>query len=77
MVDMNASAKNLLSQAILLPAEERAALADELIESLGVTTAAHDAIWLREAEARLAAYHRGEIEAIDADVVFSAHEKSA
>lgn len=58
-----------------LPAEERAALADELIESLGVTTSVHDAIWLREAQARLAAYDRGELEAIDADEVFSAHEK--
>ena len=74
---MNASAKSLLRQAIELPANERAALADELLESLAVVDAKLDSIWLGEAQARLAAYRDGKIEAIDAEIIFSAHEKGA
>ncbi|NCT67018.1 MAG: addiction module protein [Rhodanobacteraceae bacterium] len=68
---MSESAKNLLLQAIRLPAADRAGLADELLESLHAPDAAIDAAWLREAEARMAAFHRGELEAIDAGQVFA------
>ena len=61
----------LLQQAIELSAEERAALADELIESLGVADSALDAIWLCEAQDRLAAYRNGELQAFDAEVVLA------
>ena len=67
---MTAAAKTILQQAIQLPAGERAVLADELIESLAVVDPALDAIWLREAQARLAAYRNGELESVDADAVF-------
>jgi putative addiction module component (TIGR02574 family) len=68
---MVALAKTILQQAIQLPADERAVLADELIESLAVVDPALDAIWLREAQARLAAYRNGELQAVDAEVVFA------
>lgn len=68
---MTESAKDLLRQAIRLPAAERAGLADELLESLHVSDAAVDAVWLREAETRMAAFGRGEFEAVDARQVFA------
>lgn len=63
--------KVLLQQAIELSVEERAALADELIESLGVADPALDASWLHEAQDRLAAYRKGELQAFDAEVVLA------
>ncbi len=68
---MNASAKSILRQAIQLPAIERAGLVDELFESLHETEASIDALWLREAEGRLAAYRAGELDSADARDVFS------
>ena len=68
---MTALAKNILQQAIQLPAGERAILADELIESLAVVDPALDAIWLREAQSRLTAYRNGELQAVDAEAVFA------
>jgi hypothetical protein len=61
----------LLRAAMELPAPDRAALADGLIESLDRPDPAHDALWLKEAEDRLAAYRRGELGAIDASQVFA------
>lgn len=74
---MSALAKTILQQAIQLPAGERAVLADELIESLGVSDAVLDAMWLREAQSRLAAYRSGELQAIDAEIVFAELGKPA
>ena len=74
---MTAPAKTILQQAIQLPAGERAALADELIESLGLGDVALDAIWLREAQSRLAAYRGGELQAVDAETVFAELGKRA
>lgn len=68
---MASSAQHLLQQAIRLSANERAGLADELIESLHEADAATDAAWLREAQARLAAYRAGEIDVVDAQQVFA------
>ncbi len=61
---------SLLSQALQLPATERAALVDELIGSLDKPDPTLDALWLREAQSRLAAYRAGDLEAIDAEIVF-------
>lgn len=68
---MAASALNLLQQAIRLPANERAGLADELLESLHEVDAAAESAWLQEAQARLAAYRAGDIDAVDAPQVFA------
>ena len=68
---MTASVKHLLEQAIQLPPAERAGLADELFESLHKPDAAIDALWLREAQNRIAAYRSGELDAVDAKQVFA------
>jgi putative addiction module component (TIGR02574 family) len=67
---MAASAKSVLEQALKLPANDRAALVDNLILSLDKPDPTLDAQWLKEAEDRLAAYRSGELEAIDAQQVF-------
>jgi putative addiction module component (TIGR02574 family) len=68
---MSASAETLLRQALQLPPIDRAALVESLIISLDKPDSELDAIWLKEAESRMAAYRAGEIEAIDADEVFA------
>ncbi|MBN8728483.1 MAG: addiction module protein [Xanthomonadales bacterium] len=74
---MSESARELLHQAIQLPAHERAVLADELLASLGSKDSAIDAAWLKEAESRLAAWQRGDVEALDATEVFAELGKPA
>jgi len=68
---MVASTETLLRQALELPANDRAALVDGLIVSLDKPDLAIDALWLREAESRMAAYRSGELDAVDADQVFA------
>jgi putative addiction module component (TIGR02574 family) len=69
---MTASAKSILDQALKLPANDRAALVDTLILSLDKPDPTLDMQWLKEAEDRLAAYHSGQLDAIDAEEVFRA-----
>ena len=68
---MVASTETLLRQALELPANDRAALVDGLIVSLDKPDPEIDALWLREAESRMAAYRSGELDAVDADQVFA------
>lgn len=68
---MSAPAQKLLHQAMKLPAPERAALAEGLLESLDKPDPALDALWLTEAESRIAAYRTGDLEAVDADEAFA------
>jgi putative addiction module component (TIGR02574 family) len=68
---MSISTETLLRQALELPAHDRAALVEGLILSLDKPEPALDALWLKEAESRLAAYRSGELDAVDADEVFA------
>lgn len=68
---MTKLAKEIIAAALKLPASERAVLADELLHSLDKADPEIDALWAKEAEERLAAYDRGEIEALDADKVLA------
>ena len=47
-------------------------LIEGLIVSLDKPDPAIDALWLKEAESRMAAYRSGELDAVDADQVFAA-----
>lgn len=66
-----ASTKSVLAQALQLPPNDRAALVENLILSLDKPDPSIDAQWLKEAEDRLAAYHSGELAAVDAEEVFA------
>ena len=68
---MAASPETLLRQALELPVNDRAALIDGLIVSLDKSDPALDALWLKEAQSRMAAYRAGELGAVDADEVFA------
>jgi putative addiction module component (TIGR02574 family) len=68
---MTPSTETLLRQALGLPANDRAALIEGLIVSLDKPDPAVDALWLKEAESRMAAYRSGELDAVDADQVFA------
>lgn len=59
-------------EALRLPAKDRALLADALLGSLDdEADRGHEAAWLQESESRLAAYERGEIEALDGPQVLA------
>ena len=68
---MSVSTETLLRQVLELPANDRAALVETLIVSLDKPDPALDALWLKEADSRLAAYRSGELGAVDADEVFA------
>jgi putative addiction module component (TIGR02574 family) len=70
-MQMRQSSTTVLSQALELPAEERAALVDELIQSLEEGEPDIAAVWVAEARDRLAAYRSGTLDAVDADEVFT------
>ena len=61
---MSDTAKYLIDQALGLPAQERAVVAEQILLSLDKPDAELDAIWASEAESRLAAFKRGEEPAI-------------
>jgi Putative addiction module component. len=54
-----------------MPPNDRAALVETLLLSLDKPDPEIDALWLKEAEDRLAAYHSGELGAVDAEQVFA------
>ena len=63
---------DLVRRGKALPPEERERLVDQLLESLNEPAAAElDAAWDTVIERRLAAYDRGEVQAIDAEEVFA------
>ena len=68
---MATSPKSLLQQALRMSPNERAALVETLLLSLDKPDPEIDALWLKEAEDRLAAYHSGELGAVDAEQVFA------
>lgn len=69
---MSATLKELERQARSLSAEERARLAEFLLESLHDAPLAEiEAAWDREIEERAAAYDRGELQTVSAEEVFA------
>ena len=68
---MSASLKQIEEQAKALNAEERAKLAESMLESLHVPVSEIEAAWAEEIERRVAAFDRGEIPAYPAEDVFA------
>ena len=69
---MHDQVTELVQRGRQLPLEERERLVDGLLESLNESAAAAlDPAWEAEIEKRLAEYDRGEVKAIDADIVFA------
>lgn len=68
---MTATLKELEQQARTLGAEDRAKLAESLLESLHSPLSDIEAAWAREIEDRVAAYDRGEIQSYAAEDVLA------
>ncbi len=65
--------EKVLRAALSLPEADRADIADRLLLSLDASSQREiDALWAQEAESRIEAYDRGEIEVIPGKEVFAA-----
>ena len=68
---MTVQAQHVLNEAMGLPPNERALVAEQLLASLDSSASnSIDEMWAIEAERRIDAYDRGEINAISANEVF-------
>ena len=68
---MNTSLKQVEEQALSLNPEERAKLAEVMLESLSLPLAEIEEAWAQEIEQRVAAYDRGDIPSYAAEDVFA------
>jgi putative addiction module component (TIGR02574 family) len=68
---MPSSLEQLEEQARALSPDDRAKLAQSILESLHTPVAEVEAAWAEEVERRVAAYDRGEIPSIPAEDVFA------
>ena len=68
---MSVSLKHIEEQARALTAEERAKLAESMLESLHTPLSEIEAAWAEEIESRVAAFDRGEIPSYAAEDVFA------
>ena len=67
--------KDLISEAVSLPIEERTLLVESLLRSLNPTDTEIDNAWAAEAERRLAELRSGGAKAVPADEVFAKIKK--
>ncbi|MCP4138435.1 MAG: addiction module protein [bacterium] len=68
---MTLKGAQILEEALTLSPEERAELAEQLFSTLDLSfQKKNDELWAREAESRIDAYERGEIETVSAKDVF-------
>jgi len=63
--------KKLIEEALALPVEERALIADSLLRSLNMPSPAIEAEWAEVAKRRLQELRSGKVQAIPGDEVFS------
>ena len=63
--------KKLIEEALSLPVEERAIIADSLLRSLNMPDATIDAKWAEVARERLQELRSGKVKPIPGDEVFS------
>jgi putative addiction module component (TIGR02574 family) len=68
------TAKQICDQASQLPPEEHMSLVDQILDTLDERDSLLDAQWAQEAESRLAAYRRGEFQAIPLSEVIAKYQ---
>jgi putative addiction module component (TIGR02574 family) len=68
---MSASLKQIEEQAKALGAEDRAKLAEAMLESLHAPVSEVEAAWAEEIERRVAAFDRGEVPVYAAEDIFA------
>lgn len=72
---MTTDTKQILKQALKLPAVDRANLADHLLSSLDEPDEHIDALWREEIDDRISAYKAGELKAISVNDVLEKYSK--
>ncbi len=72
---MTNTANTILDQALELSSTERAVVAEKLLFSLDSPDSKIDAIWANEADSRVEAYNKGEIETMPSEKVFAKYHK--
>lgn len=72
---MSIEAKKVLEQALHLSQQERAIVAEGLLFSLQRADPSIDELWAREAEARIDAAERGEMETVAEEEVFAKYQR--
>ena len=68
---MNTTSQAIIEQTSQLSANEKIELIDALLAIVDKPDAEIDALWAKEAEDRLAAYHSGAIKALDLNRLFA------
>jgi putative addiction module component (TIGR02574 family) len=68
---MNTTTQAIVEQAAKLSANEKIELIDALLATVDKPDAEIDALWAVEAESRLSAYQKGEIQALDLNQVLA------
>jgi len=68
---MTGRAEQVFSNALTLPINERAELAERLFSSLDISQDKIDKLWAKEAEDRINAFERGKIKTVTAKEVFN------
>ena len=63
-------AEKLIQEALSLPPDERAVVAERLLSSLEPELSEIDQLWALEAEERLNGYERGKVETIPGEEVY-------
>ena len=74
---MTTTAEALSAQAAQLPPAERMQVVERILDSLDQPDAALDMLWAHEASDRLAAYRRGEINAVALSDVIAKYSAAA
>ena len=72
---MSVETQEILDRALKLPAVDKARLVDEILSSLDKPDAAIDALWQKEVEDRLKAYHAGNLRAVSLEQVLAKYRK--
>ncbi|GJL53746.1 MAG: hypothetical protein NPIRA02_08780 [Nitrospirales bacterium] len=69
---MGTATDKLLEEAILLPTDERASLAERILQSLNLPTETEiNRLWMEEAEQRISEVEAGKVELIPGEKVFA------
>lgn len=71
---MSGTAASIIHEALQLKASERAAVAEQMLLSLDMPSPEVDAAWAREADTRVEAYDRGEIDSIPVEEVLAKYK---
>lgn len=72
---MTTDTKQILKQALKLPAVDRASLADHLLSSLDRPDEQIDALWRQEVDDRISAHKAGKLKTISVDEVLEKYKK--